>query len=73
MMAKVCGRWTLVDPGRDSELKSSHGGGSRLDRDLRGTPNKLKVQGERSSKHEQMHKGTQHTHDVPRFGALVGR
>ena len=24
-MANVWGRWTLVDPGRDSELKSSHG------------------------------------------------
>ena len=48
-MANFWDRWTLVDPGRDSELKSSHRGGSRCNRDLPGTRNKLEEQGKISN------------------------
>ena len=71
-MANVWGRWTLVDPGRDSELKSSHGE----------DPGKTEIsqeQGIRSKCKEEDLTNTNkctkahNTHDIPRFRALVRR
>ena len=63
----------MVDPGRDSELKSPHGEDPGKTEISQEHEIRTKNEVEDLIKQEQMHEGTQYTHDIPRFRALVRR